>query len=41
VLAEIHNYHTLMAVLSALNEAPIYRLKSTKEKIPEKHLKVL
>jgi hypothetical protein len=33
-LRKMHNYHTLMAVLSGLNEGSIYRLKHTRAEIP-------
>jgi hypothetical protein len=39
-LRKYNNYHTLMAVLAGLNDAPIFRLKHTKEEIPEKWQKV-
>jgi hypothetical protein len=32
----MHNYHTLMAVLSGLNEGPVYRLKHTRAEIPQR-----
>jgi hypothetical protein len=36
-LRQMHNYHTLMAVLSGLNDGPVYRLKFTKDEIPPKY----
>jgi son of sevenless-like protein len=39
-LRKINNFHTLMAVLSGLNDGPIFRLKTTKDQIPPKWLKV-
>ena len=35
-LRQMHNYHTLMAILGGLNEGPVYRLKFTKAEIPPK-----
>jgi len=35
-LLELRDYHTLMAVLSGLNEGPVYRLKFTMEDVPER-----
>jgi hypothetical protein len=39
-LRQMHNYHTLMAVLSGLNDGPVYRLKFTKDEIPVKYQQV-
>lgn len=33
-LRQLHNYHTLMAILGGLNEGPVYRLKFTKADLP-------
>lgn len=35
-LRQMHNYHTLMAILGGLNEGPVYRLKYTKAELPPK-----
>lgn len=35
-LRQMHNYHTLMAILGGLNEGPVYRLKFTKAELPPK-----
>jgi len=39
-LKEISNYHSLMAVLSGLNEAPVYRLRLTRQEVPQKLMEV-
>lgn len=39
-LRTLRNFHTLMAILSALNDAPVHRLKFTKEKLPVKFQKI-
>jgi hypothetical protein len=36
-LRNLNNFHTLMAVLSGLNEGPIFRLKFTLAEIPQKY----
>jgi len=40
-LRSINNYHTLMAILSSLNEGPIYRLKQIRDRVPLKYQKIL
>lgn len=40
-LRQLHNYHTLMAVLSGINEVPVYRLKYTRAEIPHKYQQTL
>jgi hypothetical protein len=37
-LFEMNNFHTLMAILSGMNETAVFRLKKTKSEIPQRYI---
>lgn len=40
-LFDLHNFNSCMAVIAALNDGPVYRLKHTKAELSEKHLQTM